>query len=114
MYQFLGGSDCRNPDGRAAPYCFTEFGEERQTWHYCNIPRCDVNKTEVGVTIFPFLQEKDGYEERDIQGWKLVSSKSEKQVLKLQRDYNIASMNSQIECDKWTDWELDELGFHFS
>ena len=65
------------------------------------------------MTIFPFLQEKDGYEERDIEGWKLVSSQSEKQVLKLQRDYNIASMNSQKECDKWTDWELDELGFHF-
>ena len=107
----LGGSDCRNPDGRAAPYCFTQFTEERQSWHYCNVPRCNVNKTEVGVTTFPFLQEKNGYEERHIEGWTLVSSKSEKQVKKLQRDYNIMSMDSQKECDKRTDWELDEPGF---
>ena len=70
-----------------------------------------MNKTEVGVTIFPFLQEKNGYEERHIEGWTLVSSKSEKRVKKLQRDYNIMSMDSQKECDKWTDWELDEPGF---
>ena len=73
-----------------------------------------MNSTEVGVTIFPFLQEKKGYKERDMEGWKLVSSKSQEQVKKVEREYRITEMRSKKECGKWTDWELDELGFHFS
>ena len=72
-----------------------------------------MNSTEVGVTIFPFLQEKKGYKERDMEGWKLVSPKSKEQIKKVEREYRITEMRSKKECGKWTDWELDEPGFHF-
>ena len=70
-----------------------------------------MNNTEVGVTIFPFLQEKKGYKERDMEGWKLLTRESQIRVGNVERSYRIREVFSRMECGKWTDWELDEPGF---
>ena len=71
-----------------------------------------MNNTEVGVTIFPFLQEKKGYKERDMEGWKLVLPEGRIRVRQVERAYRIREVFSRKECGKWTDWELDEPGFN--
>ena len=46
-----------------------------------------------------------------MEGWKLVSLKSQIRVEKVERAYRIREVFSRMECGKWTDWELDEPGF---
>ena len=46
-----------------------------------------------------------------MEGWKLVSLKSQIRVGKVERAYRIREVFSRMECGKWTDWELDEPGF---
>ena len=73
-----------------------------------------MNKTEVGVSTFPFLQEKRGWKTRQIDGWSLVRPKKPNRPEKFsQENYWYRHMLSQRSCEAWTDWTLDEEGFAF-
>ena len=54
----LEGSSCRNPDHRAAPYCYTKFEFGEIEWEYCDIPRCSTNATEISVLPMAILQTR--------------------------------------------------------
>lgn len=42
---------CRNPDNRAAPYCYTKYDKDEIRWEYCNIQRCEVGTS--SITALP-------------------------------------------------------------
>ena len=49
---------CRNPDNRAAPYCYTKFEPDDIQWEYCNIKRCSVGNDRVSALPSALLQRE--------------------------------------------------------
>ena len=54
----LDGNECRNPDNRAAPYCYTKYEKNKIEWEYCDVPRCEVNQTQIAAMPSSYLQLK--------------------------------------------------------
>ena len=95
----LHGSHCRNPDHRAAPYCYTRYEKGLIEWEYCDIERCSTGTNDVSVIPMSTLQTGK-WKDDEKEGWSINSEPEEfEQLIKEHR-------RSRISKEKWTPWKL--------
>ena len=59
----LDGNFCRNPDKRAAPYCYYRNAPDELNWEYCSISRCETEPMTVSALPSALFQN-DPFDEK--------------------------------------------------